>query len=219
MEIPSKAPVMILPGTTLFPQAWQPLFIFEPRYRAMLADALETHRMFVLAMQKENHTRETPSSIAGLGLIRIAMDNPDGTSNLLLQGIARVRLGPAIRYKPYRIHRIYPLQTPRVENDTVEPLLAKVRDLVHQRLQLGFPWEKKNSKKKKSAMMPMKEVARYIDEIKDPDQVADLVTCALLGKPDARQTILETLEVEPRLRHLIDFLIDEIAEQRKHKKA
>jgi ATP-dependent Lon protease len=70
--------------------------------------------------------------------------------------------------------------------------------------------------KKVNSLLPMKEVVRFIEELEDPDQVADLVSCAMLGKPTERQTILETVDVEPRLKHLIHFLIGEIQEQRKH---
>ena len=61
---------MTLPSATLFPQALLPLYIFEPRYRQMLADTLKHNRMFSVAMQKPGRTRETPCPVAGLGLIR-----------------------------------------------------------------------------------------------------------------------------------------------------
>ena len=214
MEIPSEVAVMTLSSVTLFPQAWLPLYIFENRYRRMLNDALENDRMFVVAMQKENHTRESPMQVAGLGLIRISMENPDGTSNLILQGLTRVQLGEVVRYKPYRVHKIRPLQAAHSDNVTVDALLAKVRDLVNERVQLGTG--KKKLPKKVNSILPMKEVVRFIEELEDPDQVADLVSCAMLGKPIERQTILETVDVEPRLKHLIHFLIGEIQEQRKH---
>ena len=51
----------------------------------------------------------------------------------------------------------------------------------------------------------------------DPDQVADTISCALLPKADERQTILETIEIEPRLKHLIHFLMAEISQHRKNK--
>src|SRR5262245_66061767 len=47
-----------------------PLYIFEPRYRKMLADALKSHRMFTVAMQRPGQNREAPCPVAGLGLIR-----------------------------------------------------------------------------------------------------------------------------------------------------
>src|SRR6478672_2250279 len=108
MKIPPEVPVMILPSATLFPQALLPLYIFEPRYRQMLADALHSHRMFCVAMQRPTTTRESAAPIAGLGLIRVSVGHKDGTSHLILQGIARVQLKDAVRYKPYRVQRINP---------------------------------------------------------------------------------------------------------------
>ena len=64
----------------------------------------------------------------------------------------------------------------------------------------------------------VKDIIKYLDKLSDPDQVADLVSCALLPGPDERQTILETIEIEPRLKHLIHFLMAEISQHRKKKK-
>src|ERR1039458_9059026 len=102
MKIPREAAVMTLPNATLFPQALLPLYIFEPRYRQMLADALHSSRMFAVAMQKPGNIRESPSPVAGLGLIRVSVGHRDGTSHLILQGMARVELEGTVRYKPYR---------------------------------------------------------------------------------------------------------------------
>ncbi|MEO5804326.1 MAG: LON peptidase substrate-binding domain-containing protein [Verrucomicrobiota bacterium] len=219
MEIPHEVAVMTLPNATLFPQALLPLHIFEPRYRRMLADALESHRMFIVAMQKPNCVRETPSTIAGLGLIRVAVDNPDGTTHLILQGMTRVKMAETVRYKPYRVQRIRPLQATPSDNVRVDALLAKVRDLVTERIELGFPFPfplaPKPGKKKHSGSMTLKEIVGYLDKLHDADQVADLVSCALLARAVERQTILETVDVEPRLKHLIHFLMAEIKQHRK----
>src|ERR1051325_9805839 len=102
MKLPSEVAVMTLPNATLFPQALLPLYIFEPRYRQMLVDSLESTRMFTVAMQKPGRSRGTPSPIAGLGLIRVSVGHNDGTSHLILQGLARVELEETVRYKPYR---------------------------------------------------------------------------------------------------------------------
>ncbi|MFN9960803.1 MAG: hypothetical protein ACK55I_47585, partial [bacterium] len=40
IQLPSSIPVMALSGVTLFPNALLPLYIFEPRYREMLATVL-----------------------------------------------------------------------------------------------------------------------------------------------------------------------------------
>src|SRR6266849_10021499 len=106
MKMPREVPIMTLPNATLFPQALLPLYIFEPRYRQMLADALRSDRMFSVAMQKPGSRREIPSPVAGLGLIRVSVGHRDGTSHLILQGLARVELEETVRYRPYRVQRI-----------------------------------------------------------------------------------------------------------------
>src|SRR5512135_2317107 len=142
MKLPREVPVMTLPNATLFPQALLPLYIFEPRYRQMLADALHSNRMFSVAMLKPGTTRESPSPVAGLGLIRVSVSHRDGTSHLILQGLARVELEDTVQYKPYRIQRIRPLLTPPCDSVIMDALVAKVRELLAERMDLGlsFPF-------------------------------------------------------------------------------
>ena len=73
MTLPNEVPVMTLPNATLFPQALLPLYIFEMRYRQMLADALHGNRLLAVAMRKPKSNRETPAEIAGVGLIRVSV--------------------------------------------------------------------------------------------------------------------------------------------------
>ena len=212
---------MTLPNATLFPQALLPLYIFEPRYRQMLADALHSNRMFSVAMQRPGTTRETPSPVAGLGLIRVSVGHRDGTSHLILQGIVRVELEETVRYKPYRIQKIRPLRTPPCDTVKVDALVAKVRELLEERIALGLPFPfpvmspEKSEPSKPAPALPPKEILNYLDSINDPEQAADLVSCAVLPGAAERQSILETVDVEQRLRRLIQFLLLEIKTNRK----
>jgi ATP-dependent Lon protease len=219
MKLPREVPVMTLPNATLFPQALLPLYIFEPRYRQMLADALHSHRMFSVAMQKPGSNREAPVPVAGLGLIRVSVGHKDGTSHLILQGLARVELEETVRYKPYRVQRIRPLSAAPCDNVKVDALMAKVRELLEERLKLGlkFPFPIMSGKAKKDAQpaFSAKEILHYLDSITDPEQVADLVSCAVLTGAVERQSILETVEVEARLRRLIEFLLADVRGRRK----
>ncbi len=229
MELPSAVPVMTLPSATLFPQALLPLYIFEPRYRRMLADMLRTDRMFSVAMQKPGNQRESPCQVAGLGLIRVSVGHGDGTSHLILQGLTRVELVETVRTRPYRVAQIRPLQAPPTDNVVVDALVAKVHELVEERVHLGpfpFPFsafknssggpKKKGAKGAKSpAQFSPKEIIDYLEALNDPDQVADLVSCALLPGAVERQTVLETVALEDRLKHVIHFLMEEINRCRK----
>ena len=225
MELPEAVPVMTLPSATLFPQALLPLYIFEARYRQMLADMLRRDRMFTVAMQKPGRARETPCAVAGLGLIRVSVGHGDGTSHLILQGLARVELIGTVQTKPYRVAQIRPLVRTAPDSVAIDALLAKVHELVEERLQHGpfpFPFstfqQPAGPGKKHGSSPPSftpKEILDYLESLPDADQVADLVSCALLPGAIERQTILETVQVEQRLRHLIHFLMEEIRRCRK----
>jgi len=213
MKIPREAAVMTLPNATLFPQALLPLYIFEPRYRQMLADALHSSRMFAVAMQKPGNTRESPSPVAGLGLIRVSVRHRDGTSHLILQGVARVGLEELVRYKPYRIHRIRSLEIPPCDSVAADALLAKVRELLEERVKLGLPLQFPSAPIHPGGSP--KDILKHLDSIADPEQAADQVCCAVLAGAAERQTLLETADVETRLRRLIQFLLAEIRKERK----
>ena len=220
MQLPREVPVMILSNATLFPQALLPLYIFEPRYRRMLADALQTHRMFAVAMLRPGATRETPAPVAGLGVVRVAVEHSDTTSHLILQGLARVQLCEAVRYKPYRKHRVELLTAPPSDTVAVDALVDKLRELLEQRIRLGLPFPfpvapAPHSDDIKASGISAKEVLKYLGAIKDPEQLADLVSCAVLPDARERQTILETVAVDARLRQLIQFLL---ADARRHRK-
>jgi Lon protease-like protein len=188
----------------------------------MLADALHSNRMLAIAMQKPGNSREVPMPVAGLGLIRVSVGHRDGTSHLILQGIARVELEQAVRYRPYRIHRIKALHTPPCDSVAADALLAKVRELLQERVRLGLKFPFPVMTGTSSDEMPTapgafspKEILSYLDSISDPEQAVDLVSCAVLHGARERQQILETVDVETRLRRLIHFLLEEIRNRKK----
>jgi ATP-dependent Lon protease len=225
MTLPNEVPVMTLPNATLFPQALLPLYIFESRYRQMLADALHSNRVMSVAMRKPNSARETPTEIAGVGLIRVSVAHKDGTSHLILQGLTRVKLGKVVRYKPYRVQRIEPLPTPPSDTSATDGLLTTVRELLKERVQLGipfpFPLVSQGNPGEPGQTPPAfstKEVIGYLDSISDPDQAADMVSCAVLSGAEDRQAILEALDVETRLRRLAEFLLRDIQQHPRKKR-
>ena len=205
---------MTLPNAILFPQAMLPLYIFEPRYRRMLSDALASHRMFSVAMQKPGCVRESPCSVAGLGLIRACVSRKDGTSHLILQGIARVELRETVRYKPYRVHRIRTLKSTATDSVAVDAITAKVLELVRAPLHPGFefaaPAPKKKTDESAAADLTLSQITSILDELHDPEKIADLVSWKMVASPRGRQLLLETTDLERRLKHLIHFLMAEM---------
>ena len=209
---------MTLPSVTLFPETLQPLYIFEPRYRRMLADVLDSSRLFAVAMARPGAARQMPLPVAGLGVVRVALDHADGTSHLILQGVARVALGAALRKRPYPVYTIQPLSTPPCDSVATDALLARVRELIAERLDLGLPFLPAGSSRPgenpADADSP-KEVVGFLNSIGNPERAADLVSIRVLPSAVERQAILEAADVETRLRRLIRFLMREIRSYRK----
>jgi len=210
---PAEIGVMVLPNVILFPQAFLPLYVFEPRYRSMLERALETHRLFCVAMQRPGR-RGSPTNVAGLGVIRAARRHPDGTAHMILQGLVRVALGDAVRYRPYRTHRIRLLPSQLANVAKADALAARLIELVANRLQegasvgFGSPEVPVPGTEPDPAWASQPAV-EFLAHVTNPEQIADLVSWALLSSPGQRQLLLETLDVETRLRRLINFLADD----------
>ena len=103
-------PLFPLPEVVLLPGTLLPLHIFEPRYRAMVADALAGDRMIGMAMLKPGweQAEEPPPiyAIGGAGEIIESEDLEDGRYNILLEGRFRYRVLDEDRPSPYRLARV-----------------------------------------------------------------------------------------------------------------
>jgi Lon protease-like protein len=81
-----------LTGAVLFPGMQLPLHIFEPRYRALVGDALIRDRQIAM-IQPQRTTEGAPLySVGCIGKIGEVQAMDDGRYNLVLEGTARFRL-------------------------------------------------------------------------------------------------------------------------------
>jgi uncharacterized protein len=95
--LPSEIPLFPLPNVVLFPAALLPLHIFEPRYRAMIADALDNERLIGMVMLRpgwEPNYEGSPAvfPVGCAGFITHADKLPDGRYNILMRGIEKFRV-------------------------------------------------------------------------------------------------------------------------------
>jgi Lon protease-like protein len=200
VPLPKQLPIMPLPGAVLFPHVLLPLYIFEPRYRKMLEHSLQNHRMFCVTLVKPSctdwHATEDFFHLATAGLIRACVERSDGTSNLILQGLQRVRFTGFQQEKPFPVASIDAVESRDPTTVETEALGAKVVELYgrlkHDRRQL-----------------PAK-LDRYLSELRDLEMLADLMASTFVDDPLRRQRLLEERSLNQRLRFLIRYLGDEI---------
>ncbi len=196
IRIPREVPIMVLPNAVLFPHSLLPLHIFENRYRQMLSHCLTGERMFSVALAKtgirEPKGVEDLRSVAGIGLIRACVGNENGTSNLVLQGLARVRIVDWTQEEPFRIAEIELIESRIVNAVEADALGEKVKELCVRIQQLGLP-------------LPP-NLLEQMHQIDSPEILADVVGAAFVSELAPRQQLLELPDVAERLRLLIQIL-------------
>ena len=186
-------------NTVLLPGAPLPLHIFEARYRAMLADALAGDRLFAVGLA---HDTGAPCDVAGVGLVRTCLKLADGTSNLVLQGLSRVRVldfqweRPGRGYPVARIEAL-PAAGPGEAATARQPIIGMVRKVARARARLG-------------AELP-KAVVDSLVALEDAALFADVVSYTLVEDFQEKQRLLETLDVTERLARLHRLLAAQLA--------
>jgi Lon protease-like protein len=190
-----EVPVFPLPKLVLFPGTLLPLHIFEQRYRDMLGDALlGERRLIAIAQLKPGWEgscdgRPPIYEVAGIGKIAAHTHNQDGTYDIVLEALARVRLhelepeGTQYRRATATILRERTSKD-GVRGSEVSALLAlatRIASIV-QRALPGFSLQ--------------------ANEDDSPAMLSDRLADQFVLDPAARQDLLETLDVNSRIRSL-----------------
>lgn len=197
ITIPPEMPVMTLPGAVFFPKTVIPLRIFEPRYRQMLEETLAGDRIFAIAALNETKPGaltppEPPHRVATAGIIRACQKTDDGTSMLLLEGLARIEITSIVRESPYRLIAVHPL----ADLTTDDPkALSKLRSQLVRAFTL---------RAKLGGDLPS-ELRHAVADIADPAALCDLLVFSIARDKAFKQRMLETLDPAERLRQTIRF--------------
>jgi hypothetical protein len=112
--IPQVVPLFPLPNVVLFPQMPLPLHVFEPRYRKMVTDALESHRVIGMVLlrsgwEADYHGRPPVYPSGCAGRIEQSEALEQGRFNILLRGMSRFRILEEHEGEPYRLASVEPL--------------------------------------------------------------------------------------------------------------
>ncbi len=105
-DLPGLIPVFPLPGALLLPRARLPLHIFEPRYLAMLDDALKTDTRLIGMVQPQQvpgRDEKALHRIGCAGRVTQFSETEDGRYMITLMGLSRFRVQKEVDgFTPYR---------------------------------------------------------------------------------------------------------------------
>ena len=98
-----RVPIFPLAGALLFPRSHLPLHIFEPRYRAMVRDAMASDGMIAMIQPREGSEPPPLFEVGCIGEIVSSEELEDGRFNIVLEGLSRFRVArEADVTTPYR---------------------------------------------------------------------------------------------------------------------
>jgi uncharacterized protein len=194
--------VLPLPGVVVLPGTPTPFHIFEPRYRALVADALAGDRMIAVATlaseEGASQDRAPIHPIAGAGFIEAEEQLPDGRYHIVVRGLERVRLTEELdNGKPYREFRgevledLYPPAGPAAlirQRQALEACVLRLAEVLPP--ESGAP-----------------QLAELAARTESPSQLADLVAAAVVSEPGPRIAVIEELDLAKRL----DLVTGEVA--------
>jgi len=148
--LPPTIPIFPLPNVVLFPNVFLPLHVFEPRYRAMVRDALATDHIIGMVLLRPGYERNYEGRppvypIGCAGVITHSEALPDGRFNIILKGMEKFKMTGEDSSQPYRLAHVEAV--PDVTGDECTKIAAHRRRLEslvasateHGRLDPKFP--------------------------------------------------------------------------------
>ncbi|HEY7184701.1 MAG TPA: endopeptidase La [Blastocatellia bacterium] len=201
IKIPETLPVLPLRDIVIFPFMIVPLFVSRERSIRAVDQALAENRMIMLTAQRDSDKEEPgQGDLYDVGTVAIIMRMlklPDGRIRILVQGIARAKINYLEDNQNHLQARIEELkENPPKEDLELEALTRNIRSSLEKAVGLG-----KN-------ISP--EVMAIVTTVEDPARLADLAASNLELKVEDAQTVLEQLDVTPRLHRVNELLTKEI---------
>jgi ATP-dependent Lon protease len=201
LELPATLPVLPLKETVVFPQSMSPLAIGQERSVRLIDDVVAGERLLALVTTRDASV-EVPGfddlyEVGTVAIVHKLIKVPDGTLRILVQGLDRVRLDQRIDTDPYLLAEFSALPDVIVETPELKALIRNVQGLFGRIISLA-PY------------LP-EELELAAANVDDPSALAHLVASTLRSiKTEERQELLETLDVEERLRKVSGILSREL---------
>ncbi len=200
LTIPEVLPVLPLKDTVVYPFAVQPLGVGQERSIRLIDDVMRGDRLVVLVAQKSADIEQAgPDDIFKIGTVaRIArmIRMPDGTIQIIVQGLERVAIGEFTQEKPYLIANVAPKPDKQEDDDETEAIKRNVVSYFQRLVTL--------------VQNVPEGVAAATLNLEEPRQVVYVIATFVQMDLELRQKLLELDSVRAKLENLSNFLVHEL---------
>src|SRR6266700_330168 len=200
LSIPDELPILPLKDTVIYPFAVQPLGVGQERSIRLIDEVMRGNRLVVLVAQKSAEIEQAGSDdIFKIGTVsRIArmIRMPDGTIQIIVQGLERVDIGEFTQEKPYLAAHV--TLKPDMQEDDKETEAIK-RNVVSYFQRLV------------ALVQNVPEgVAAATLNLEEPRQVVYVIATFMQMELELRQKLLELDSVRAKLENLSNYLSHEL---------
>jgi len=199
---PFEAIIMPLQELVVYPQMVTPLYVGRDASMQALEIAVHEDWPLVVVAQRNAQVEGYPDSedLYGVGtevIIARSIHLPDGTSSAIVQGTERVRILEYTQREPYLMANVKPLsETGGEDQELTEALMRAVLTMFEKTVNLN-------------QALP-EEAYVYAMNVESPGQLADVIAQMINLTLEARQDLLETLNVTERLQKVNVHLAREL---------
>ena len=200
LSIPDELPILPLKDTVIYPFAVQPLGVGQERSIHLIDEVMRGNRLVVLVAQKSADIEQAgPEDIFKIGTVsRIArmIRMPDGTIQIIVQGLERVEIGEFTQEKPYLVARVALKPDIQEEDDETEAIKRNVVGYFQRLVAL--------------VQNVPEGVAAAALNLEEARQVVYVIATFIQMELELRQKLLELDSVHAKLENLSSFLAHEL---------
>src|SRR5256884_1844706 len=200
LSIPDVLPVLPLKDIVIYPFAVQPLGVGQERSIRLIDDVMRVDRLVVLVAQKSAETEQAgPDDIYKIGTVsRVArmIRMPDGTIQVIVQGLERVDIGEFTQEKPYLAAHVTLKPDMQEEDKETEAIKRNVVSYFQRLVAL--------------VQNVPEGVAAATLNLEEPRQVVYVIATFMQMELELRQKLLELDSVRAKLENLSSFLSHEL---------
>ncbi len=199
VEIADILPIMPLKDTVVYPHIVVPLLVVEEPLVKLINEALLGDRIIGVATSMAEAETPEPEELYKVGsAVNVArmFKLPDGKIQLLVQGLARIKIGEYVQTEPYLKAQVERLQDVVEESVEMEGLSRNALNLFKNIVNIA-PY------------LP-DELFIAAMNINEPNDLADFMASNINLSVEEKQELLEALDVKERLEKLTRFLNREL---------
>lgn len=188
--LPNLLPILPIRNIVVFPGTVMPLNVGRAKSKALLDEVMPGEKIIGVCTQRnpevEDPAHTDLNSIGVACVILKLFKLPDGNQSIIVHGLARYRLKSLAQTEPFAVGQIEVIEDIVTPGAQLDALVNSVRQQANRVIEL-------------SPNTP-DEAAQVLNSITNPSALADFLAANLQADTLEKQSMLEELDVEKRLK-------------------